>query len=150
MTGSTGSTGGGRKPPGASWESWVEKQIRAGIERGEFANLPGQGKPLEGMVTDRGEIHRDEDWWLKAKLRRERLSYLPATLAVRKELEEARAAIARASKERAVRRIVADINERIREVNRRGAVGPPSTVMPLDEETVVAAWRTQRDGGGGR
>ena len=150
MTGSTGSTGRGRKPPAASWESWVEKQIRAGIERGDFANLPGQGKPLEGIVTDTGEIHRDEDWWLKAKLRRERLSYLPATLAVRKELEEARAAIARASKEHAVRRIVGDINERIREVNRRGADGPPSTVMPLDEETVVAAWRTQRDGDGGR
>jgi len=47
---------------------------------------------------------------LKAKLRRERLSYLPPTLAVRKELEEARAAIALASREELVRRIVADIN----------------------------------------
>jgi hypothetical protein len=149
MTGSP-SAGGGRKPPAASWESWVEKQIRAGIERGEFENLPGQGKPLEGMVTSTGEIHRDEDWWLKAKLRRERLSYLPSTLAVRKELEEAREAIARASNESGVRRIVGDINERIREVYRRGADGPPSTLMPLDAETVVAIWRTQREGERGR
>ena len=142
--------GGGRKPPGARWESWVEQQISAGIARGEFENLPGQGKPLEGMISSTGEIHRDEDWWLKAKLRRERLSYLPSTLAIRKELEEAREAIARASKEIAVRRIVGDINERIREVNRRGADGPPSTVMPLDEESVVAAWRTHREGDPGR
>lgn len=141
---------GHRKPPAVNWESWVEKQIRAGIERGEFEDLPGMGKPLEGILTETGEIHRDEDWWLKAKLRRERLSYLPSTLAVRKELEEARQAIARASKETVVRQIVGDINERIREVNRRGADGPPSTVMPLDEEAVVAAWRTQRESDSGR
>jgi hypothetical protein len=115
------------------------------MERGEFENLPGTGKPLDGITTSGGEIHRDEDWWLKAKLRRERLSYLPATLAVRKELEEARQAIADASQETVVRRIVGDINQRIREVNRRGADGPPSTVMPLDEDTVVTKWRAQRD-----
>jgi hypothetical protein len=115
------------------------------MERGEFENLPGTGKPLDGITTSGGEIHHDEDWWLKAKLRRERLSYLPATLAVRKELEEARQAIADASQETVVRRIVGDINQRIREVNRRGAEGPPSTVMPLDEDTVVTKWRAQRD-----
>jgi hypothetical protein len=65
-------------------------------------------------------------------------------LAVRKELEEALQAISSASREDVVRRIVADINQRIRDVNRRGADGPPSTVMPLDEEAVVARWRTQR------
>ena len=135
----------GRKPRGASWESWVEQQIRVGMERGEFENLPGTGKPLDGITMSGGEIHHDEDWWLKAKLRRERLSYLPATLAVRKELEEARQAIADASQESVVRRIVGDINQRIREVNRRGAEGPPSTVMPLDEDLVVTKWRAQRD-----
>jgi hypothetical protein len=123
---------------------WVEQHIRAGIERGEFDDLPGKGKPLDGIEPG-SEVHRDEDWWVKAKLRRERLSYLPPTLAVRKELEEARAAIALASREDVVRRIVADINERIRDVNRRGAEGPPSTVMPLDEEAVVAQWHAQHN-----
>jgi hypothetical protein len=115
------------------------------MERGEFDNLPGTGKPLEGITNSDREIHHDEDWWLKAKLRRERLSYLPPTLAVRKELEQAREAIDHASHESVVRRIVGDINQRIREVNRRGAEGPPSTVMPLDEDLVVMKWRAQRE-----
>jgi hypothetical protein len=118
------------------WESAVEQQIRVGIERGEFDSLPGKGKPIEGLGAD-----HDDDWWLKAKLRAERLSYLPPTLRVRKELEEAREAIAAASNESVVRRIIADINERIRDVNRRGAEGPPSTVMPLDIDVELSRWR---------
>ena len=134
---------GARKPKAATWESWVDRQIRDGIERGEFENLPGKGRPLDGIGPHGVDSHRDEDWWLKAKLRRERLSYLPPTLAIRKELEEALEAIARASHESVVRRIVSDINERIRDVNRRGAEGPPSTVMPADEEAIVAKWRAR-------
>jgi hypothetical protein len=131
----------GRKPPGVSWESWIDQQIREGMERGDFADLPGKGKPLP-VATD----GHDDDWWLKAKLRAERLSYLPPTLRVRKELEEAREAIAAASKESVVRRIIADINDKIRDVNRRGAEGPPSTVMPLDVEATVARWREAHAG----
>jgi hypothetical protein len=122
------------------WESAVEQQIRDGIARGEFEDLPGKGKPLAGLDRD-----HDEDWWLKAKLRAERLSYLPPTLRIRKELEEARDAIAAASKESVVRRIVDDINARIRDINRRGAEGPPSTVMVLDVEAEVARWRAARE-----
>jgi hypothetical protein len=124
-------------------DPWIEQQIRAGMERGEFDDLPGKGRPLDGIEPG-ADVNRDEDWWLKAKLRRERLSYLPPTLAVRKELEEARQAIARASREDIVRRIVADINERIRDVNRRGAEGPPSSLMPLDADAIVAQWHDQR------
>jgi hypothetical protein len=136
---------GARKPKAASWESWVERRIRVGIERGDFENLQGKGKPLDGITPSGVETHHDEDWWLKAKLRRERLSYLPPTLALRKELEEAVQAIARASHEESVRRVVDDINQRIREVNRRGAEGPPSSLMPLDDEAVLAKWRVQRE-----
>ncbi len=121
-----------------NWENSIEQQIRQGIARGEFDNLPGKGKEIDGLDD------RDEDWWLKKKLREERLSYLPPTLAIRREVEEAREAIAAASREDAVRRIVGDINQRIRDVNSRGAAGPPSTVMPLDEEAVVAKWRASQ------
>ncbi len=120
------------------WESAVEQQIKDGIARGEFADLPGKGKPLEGLAAD-----HDEDWWLKAKLRAERLSYLPPTIRIRKEVEEAREAMAAASNESVVRRIVDDINVRIRDINRRGAEGPPSTVMVLDADAEVAKWRAR-------
>ena len=34
-----------RKKPGESWENHVEQQIREAMERGDFDNLPGKGKP---------------------------------------------------------------------------------------------------------
>ncbi|MFZ4719946.1 MAG: DUF1992 domain-containing protein [Ilumatobacteraceae bacterium] len=123
------------------WESAVEQQIKDGIARGEFDALPGRGKPIEGLSGD-----HDEDWWLKAKLRAERLSYLPPTIRIRKEVEEAREAMAAASNESVVRRIVDDINVKIRDINRRGAEGPPSTVMVLDPEAEVARWRAAQTG----
>lgn len=125
------------------WESAVEQQIRAGMARGEFDGLPGKGKPIDGLDSAADTV-RDDDWWLKAKLRAERLSYLPPTIRIRKEVEEARAAMSVATKEDVVRRIVADINERIRDINRRGAEGPPSTVMVLDVEAEVTRWRAVR------
>jgi len=124
-----------RRPTLAEWESTVERQIQEGIARGEFDNLPGAGKPLAGL-----DDPRDEEWWVKAKLRREQVSYLPPALAVRKELEDALDQIAAATSEVTVRRIVAEINERIVHVNSHTITGPPSTVMPLDVERVVERW----------
>jgi Domain of unknown function (DUF1992) len=38
-----------RKPPGASWESWIDRQVREAEERGEFDDLPGAGRPIPGL-----------------------------------------------------------------------------------------------------
>src|SRR2546422_903351 len=54
-----------RKPPGMGFESWIDKQIREAMERGEFDNLPGHGKPIPGL--DRPD---DDWWWIGPKLRR--------------------------------------------------------------------------------
>jgi hypothetical protein len=124
-----------RRPTLADWENWVERQIREGIERGEFDNLPGAGKPLPGL-----DGPRDDEWWVKAKLRREQVSDLPPALAVRKELEVALERIAAATSEVTVRQIVTEINERIRHVNSHTTNGPPSTLVPLDVELVVRRW----------
>lgn len=125
-----------RKPHGMSWESWIDRQIRDGMERGEFDDLPGHGKPLPGAGQ-----HQDELWWVREKLRREEISYLPPTLALRKEVEDARERIAAATDEREVRGIVAAINERIRDVNAHVTTGPPTTLMPLDVDETVERWR---------
>jgi Domain of unknown function (DUF1992) len=132
-----------RKPPGVGFQTWVERQIRDAMERGEFDDLPGAGKP----IPDLDKPH-DELWWVKDKLRRENLSYLPATLALRREVEDALAAALRASSEAQVRRIVAEVNRKIVEGNRKAASGPPLNLMPVDAERIVRRWRDR--GGPGR
>ncbi len=128
-----------RKPPGVSWESWIDTQIREGAERGLFDDLPGAGKPLPDL-----DGPRDEDRWIKKKLRDEGVSYLPTTLKVRKDLEDAIVAIGRARSEDEVRRIAEEINAEIRTVNRLASSGPPSNLMPLDVDDVVARWHAAR------
>jgi hypothetical protein len=124
-----------RKPPGIGFQTWVERQIREAMERGKFDNLPGAGKP----IADLDKPH-DELWWIKQKLRRENLSYLPATLALRKQAEDALAAALGARSEGQVRRILADINSKILDGNRKAASGPPLNLMPFDVERVVGDW----------
>ncbi|MEU1628750.1 DUF1992 domain-containing protein [Streptomyces sp. NPDC020096] len=130
-----------RKPPGVSFESWVDRQIREAADRGEFDNLPGIGKPLPDV-----DQPYDELWWVKRKMRREGVSYLPPALALRKEAEDALAAASRAASEPEVRRIVSEINERIREALRTPPSGPPLNLAPFDVERVVREWRERHSG----
>jgi hypothetical protein len=129
-----------RKPPGIGFQTWVERQLREAMERGEFDNLPGAGKP----IPDLDKPH-DELWWVKDKLRREHLSWLPPTLALRKEAEDALAAALAARSERQVRRILAAINHKITEGNRKAASGPPLNLMPFDVDRVVGDWRERQE-----
>lgn len=55
------------------FESVVERRIREAKERGEFDDLPGQGKPL----LDAGQPY-DELWWVKAWLKRNQSPEDPA------------------------------------------------------------------------
>ncbi|MHA4817961.1 DnaJ family domain-containing protein [Streptomyces aculeolatus] len=130
-----------RKPPGVSFESWVDRQIREAEERGEFDDLPGRGKPLADL-----DRPYDELWWVRAKMAREQVSALPPSLAVRKEAEAALAAVTRARSEKEVRAIVAEVNEKILAAHRAPAVGPPLKLAPLDADTLVREWREGRDG----
>jgi hypothetical protein len=130
-----------RKPPSQRWESWIDRQIRESQERGEFDDLEGAGRPLADL-----DQPYDALWWVRKKLKEERLAYLPPTLQIRKDLEVARGEIDRAHTERQVRAIIAEINTRIRHVNRTAIEGPPSTTMPLDEERTVQRWRERRAG----
>ncbi|AEN08237.1 MULTISPECIES: DUF1992 domain-containing protein [unclassified Streptomyces] len=128
-----------RKPAGVSFESWVDKQIREAEQRGDFSHLPGFGKPLPGL-----ERPYDENWWIKAKLEREGVSVLPPSLALRKEAEDAREEALGARSEREARRILAEVNDRIREALRTPPEGPPLNIRPLDVEAVVAQWHERR------
>jgi hypothetical protein len=122
------------------YESWVERQVREAIERGEFDNLPGAGKPILGLNG-----REDENWWIKSKLEHENIrGLLPASLELRKEVEELPDTLAAEHDEYAVRQIIGDLNQRIRESHLRREEGPMIVVHTVDVEAAVAAWRAGR------
>ncbi|MFD8223895.1 DUF1992 domain-containing protein [Streptomyces massasporeus] len=121
-----------RKPPGVDFESWVDKQIRDAERRGEFERLPGAGEPLPRDI----ESTYDELWWVKRKMAREGFSVLPPTLALRKEAEDALEAALAAPSERIVRKIIGEINDKVREMMFKPPPGPPLGKKPYDVEDV--------------
>jgi hypothetical protein len=127
-----------RKKPGETHERHVERIIREAQEEGAFDRLSCAGKPLP--LTG----HLEEAWWIKEKLRRERLSDLPESLAIRLEAERVLAGIGREGDERVVRERLEALNVRIRKVNRTAVAGPPTTLAPLDVEETVRRWRAGR------
>ena len=48
--------------PVPRYEPFADRIVREAIERGEFDNLPGKGKPLHLKRVG------DPDWWIKDKL----------------------------------------------------------------------------------
>ena len=126
----------GRKPPRVRWETWVERQIRESMERGDFDNLPGAGKPIPDLAAP-----YDELWWLRKKLRDEKLSIDPPILVLRRELDETLQRIGAARSEAEVRRLVVAINERIVDVNAHSFFGPATDLAPLNVERIVAVGR---------
>jgi len=120
-------------------QTWVDLQIRQAQERGEFDNLPGAGKPIEGLGTE-----HDPDWWLKKLVERERIAVLPPSVSLRKEDAELDDRLDRINVERDVRREVEDFNERVIRARYQLPEGPPLITMPRDVEATVEAWRERR------
>ena len=127
---------------------WVDLQIQQAMERGEFDNLPGAGKPL----GDLGSPY-DRDWWLKKLIEREQITgVLPAALQLRKDDATLDAELDRETAEPVVRKLVEDFNRRIIEARRQLQGGPPVVTKTRDVEVEVQRWRERRRvgrGGGG-
>ena len=123
----------------AHQQTWVDLQVRQAMERGDFDDLPGAGKPIK----DLGE-HHDPDWWIKKLVERENVALLPPSIALRREDAELDATVDRLSSEAEVRRHVADFNERVVAARYRLPEGPPLVTMPRDVDATVAAWRERR------
>jgi hypothetical protein len=132
-----------RKPPGMSFETWVDSQITRSIARGDFDHLPGAGKPLPGL--DREETAYD---WALAKARREGVdtaAMLPPGLALRRERDELPARAERLTSEAQVRALAEDYNARVQAFWRRPQESRYSPVPGLaDVESLVAWWRENR------
>lgn len=125
------------------YESSVDRQLREAQERGEFDNLAGAGKPLRDAGRD-----YEEDWWVKDWVQREGSgsSVLPATLALRREVEDLAQVVDRLNHEAAVRDRVAEVNERIRKARAGLLDGPAVLLKPFDADDVVRGWRERRAG----
>lgn len=126
-----------------AYESAVEKAIREAVERGEFDDLPGKGRPLADLSDT------SEDWWVRRYVRREGVpsdALLPVGLQLRKELERLPETVRDLPSERAVREVVAELNGRVVDYVRT----PQGPVLPLrraDPEDVIARWRAAGSGG---
>jgi hypothetical protein len=128
-----------RKPPGVSFETWVDRQITQAQERGDFTALPGAGRPLANL--DREETAYD---WALAKARREGVdtgAMLPPGLRLRRERDELPHRVAGLGTETEVRAVVDDYNARVEAFWRLPAESRWAAVPGLaDLEALVEAW----------
>src|SRR4051794_23448943 len=116
---------------------WVDHQLRLAMERGEFDDLPGAGKPIK----DLGAQH-DPDWWIKRLIEREKITgVLPPALQLRKDDAELDAALDRHSAESEVRRLLEEFNARVMKARYTPVDGPPLITMPRDVDAEVEHWR---------
>jgi hypothetical protein len=123
----------------AQQSTWVDLQVRQAMERGEFDDLPGQGKPIEDLG-----VEHDPDWWVKKLVEREKIALLPPAIALRKEDAELEARLDAITVEREVRRELEDFNRRVVETRRQLQGGPPVITPERDVDAEVAAWTARR------
>ena len=122
-------------------QTWVDVQVRQAMERGEFENLPGAGKPIEGLGTE-----HDPDWWVKRLVERERIALLPPSIALRKEDAALDDALDRYNTEGEVRRHLEDFNARVIRARYSLSGGPPLITRPRDVDAEVEAWQERLAG----
>ena len=110
-----------KKKPGQSWGDFIEQQIREAIDRGEFDNLPGRGRPQEFA-----QPHGDPSLEMANKIVRD-AGFAPAWLDAEKEIDHLQQ-----EAEKSVLR-----SWRWRETNRGDAIEDP--------RWVEAEWSKARD-----
>lgn len=120
--------------------AFIETAIQVAIRRGEFDDLPGAGKPLEGLGT-----HHDPDWWIRRKIETENLTGLgPPAILLRTEDRELNDQLDLLGRESDVRDVLEDFNKRVREARRQLQGGPPVVTEPRDVDAEVVAWAERR------
>ena len=118
---------------------WVDLQVQRAMERGEFDDLPGAGKPLD--LPDK----HDPDWWVKKLIEREQITGItPAAISLRREDAEMDALLDREATEDGVRRVIEDFNVRVIDARRQLTGGPPVVTKTRDPHAEVEAWRERR------
>lgn len=123
-------------------ERWaaVETAIQVAIRRGEFDDLPGAGKPIEGLGGA-----TDPDWWIKRKIEREGLTGIaPPAIQLREEHRTMAETLDGFSHESDVRAHLEDFNRRVRRARMQLEGGPPVVTPTRDVDAEIEAWRARR------
>lgn len=120
---------------------FVETAIQIAIRQGAFDDLPGAGKPLEGLGT-----HHDPDWWIRRKIESEKLTGLgPPAIMLRTEDQGLDASLDDLGREEDVRAVLEDFNARVIEARRQLMGGPPVVTRTRDVDAEIVAWRERRE-----
>ena len=131
-----------RKPPGMSFQTWVDSQIRTAQEAGAFDDLEGAGRPLPQRYGEQSSYQWALEWARRENV--DPIGMLPPGLALRREKQDLPRVLARLSSESAVRSVVEDLNARVEAYWRAPADGPQVPVGQVDVEEAVARWRADR------
>lgn len=121
--------------------AYVESAIQIALRRGDFDNLPGAGKPLDGLGG-----HHDPNWWIRRKIETDNLTGLgPPALMLRDENRRLNSDLDLLGRESDVRTVVEDFNARVRAARRQLLGGPPVVTPVRDVEHEIAKWRERRE-----
>lgn len=123
-------------------ERWaaVELNIQMAIQRGEFDNLPGAGKPIEGL-----DRTHDPDWWIRQKIQNENITGIaPPVFQLRNEDSNLHTVLDSFSREAEVRQHLEGFNSRIRAARMQLMGGPPVITPLRDIDSEVEAWHERR------
>ncbi|MDO8150092.1 DUF1992 domain-containing protein [Isoptericola sp. b408] len=129
----------GRRVPMSERARFADTAIDQAIRRGEFDDLPLQGKPLPGI----GGSH-DPDWWLKNLVQRDRITGVLPAAQLRQEDAVLEETLDREGDENRVRQVLEDFNARVVDARRQLRGGPPVVTPTRDVEQEVARWRARR------
>ena len=124
------------------FESVQDRLIREAMERGEFDDLPGAGRPLD--LSD-AEV---PDWWVKRKLREagDTSALAPAEIQLRRQRAQLLAELPNHPSDAAADAAVAEFNALVKAQRLRPATPglPPLPVATIGADEARAARRRPR------
>ncbi|MFI6424986.1 DnaJ family domain-containing protein [Promicromonospora sp. NPDC050880] len=118
---------------------YVDVVVDQAMRRGEFDNLPLQGKPIPGLTGT-----HDPDWWVKGLIERENITGVLPAAQLRTESAELENRLDLEVMEQRVREIVADFNARVVDARRQLQGGPPVVTPTRDVDEEVRKWAERR------
>jgi hypothetical protein len=118
---------------------YVDVVVDQAMRRGEFDNLPLQGKPIPGLTGT-----HDPDWWIKGLIERENITGLLPSAQLRKDDAELDDKLDLEAMEVRVREIVTEFNARVVDARRQLQGGPPVVTPTRDVDEEVARWQARR------